>query len=153
MLLHQRAIRGDKKRMNFVSLVGRLVKDPELKRSQTGTAIVNFTLAISEGKENTDFIDCRAFKISAENLANFKRKGDLIGVSGKIKKDVWKDQQGNTQSRTYVIANYIEYLANAKVNEGHPQAQQANGYQQPQAQPKQSNDFYDMNFDNDQFPF
>lgn len=138
--------------MNFVSLVGRICKDPELKRSQTGTAIVNFTLAISEGKENTDFIDCRAFKTNAENLANYKRKGDLIGVSGKIKKDVWKDQQGNTQSRTYVIANYIEYLANAKANEGQPQ--QANGYQQPQ---QTQNDFYSMNnngFNNDDsFPF
>lgn len=141
--------------MNFVSLVGRLVKDPELKRSQTGTAITNFTLAISEGKDNTDFIDCRAFKQNAENLANYKRKGDLIGISGKIKKDVWKDQNGNTQSRTYVIANYIEYLANAKANEGNPQPQQGSSYQQPQqTQPKQSNDdFYDMNFGNDYFPF
>lgn len=107
--------------MNFVTLVGRLVKDPELKRTGNGNAITNFTLAISENKENTDFIDCRAFKQNAENLANYKHKGDLIGVSGKIKKDVWKDQNGATQSRTYVIANYIEYLANAKANDGQPQ--------------------------------
>ena len=115
--------------MNFVSLVGRLARDPDLRRTGNGNAIANFTLAISESKENTDFIDCRAFKQNAENLANYKRKGDLIGISGKIKKDVWRDQNGTTQSRTYVIANYIEYLANAKANEGN---------QQPQPQPQQT---------------
>lgn len=127
--------------MNFVSLVGRLARDPDLRRTGNGNAITNFTLAISESKENTDFIDCRAFKQNAENLANFKRKGDLIAVSGKIKKDVWKDQNGATQSRTYVIANYIEYLANAKANEGN---------QQPQPQPQQTFE-QQPSFNNNQF--
>ena len=127
--------------MNFVTLVGRLVKDPELKRTGNGNAITNFTLAISENKENTDFIDCRAFKQNAENLANYKHKGDLIAVSGKLKKDVWKDQNGATQSRTYVIANYIEYLANAKANEGQPQQTFA---QQPTFNNNQHN-FFDRN--------
>lgn len=122
--------------MNFVSLVGRLARDPDLRRTGNGNAITNFTLAISESKENTDFIDCRAFKQNAENLANYKCKGDLIAVSGKIKKDVWRDQAGTTQSRTYVIANYIEYLANAKANEGQPQQTFA---QQPSFNNNQSN--------------
>lgn len=124
--------------MNFVTLVGRLARDPDLRRAGNGNAITNFTLAISESKENTDFIDCRAFKQNAENLYNYKKKGDLIGVSGKIKKDVWKDQNGTTQSRTYVIANYIEYLANAKANEGQPQPQQTFA-QQPSFNNNQSN--------------
>lgn len=124
--------------MNFVTLVGRLVRDPELRRTGNGNAITNFTLAISENKESTDFIDCRAFKQNAENLYNYKKKGDLIGVSGKIKKDVWNDQNGATQSRTYVIANYIEYLANAKANEGQPQPQQTFA-QQPSFNNNQSN--------------
>lgn len=128
--------------MNFVTLVGRLVKDPELKRTGNGNAITNFTLAISENKENTDFIDCRAFKQNAENLSNYKHKGDLIAVSGKLKKDVWKDQNGATQSRTYVIANYIEYLANAKANEGQPQPQQS--FTQQPSFNNQSN-FFDRN--------
>lgn len=129
--------------MNFVTLVGRLVKDPELRRTNEGNGIANFTLAIGENKEHTDFIDCRAFKQNAENLAQYKKKGDLIAVSGKIKKDVWKDQNGNTQSRTYVIANYIEYLANAKANEGQPQPQQRFA-QQPSFNNNQSN-FFDSN--------
>lgn len=128
--------------MNFVTLAGRLVKDPELKRTSNGNAIANFTLAISESKENTDFIDCRAFKQNAENLANYKKKGDLIGISGKIKKDVWKDQTGTTQSRTYVIANYIEYLANAKANEGNQQSQPQQTFEQ---QPSFNNNQFDIN--------
>ena len=127
--------------MNFVTLVGRLVKDPELKRTGNGNAITNFTLAISENKENTNFIDCRAFKQNAENLSNYKHKGDLIAISGKLKKDVWKDQNGSTQSRTYVIANYIEYLANAKANEGQLQQTFA---QQPTFNNNQHN-FFDRN--------
>lgn len=130
--------------MNFVSLVGRLARDPDLRRTSNGNAIAiaNFTLAISESKENTDFIDCRAFKQNAENLANYKRKGDLIAVSGKIKKDVWKDQTGTTQSRTYVIANYIEYLANAKANEGNQQPQPQQTFEQ---QPSFNNNQFDIN--------
>lgn len=128
--------------MNFVSLVGRLARDPDLRRTGNGNAITNFTLAISESKENTDFIDCRAFKQNAENLANYKRKGDLIGVSGKIKKDVWKDQTGTTQSRTYVIANFIEYLANAKANEGNQQPQPQQTFEQ---QPSFNNNQFDIN--------
>ena len=124
--------------MTFVSLVGRLARDPDLRRTGNGNAITNFTLAISESKENTDFIDCRAFKQNAENLANYKRKGDLIAVSGKIKKDVWRDKNGTTQSRTYVIANYIEYLANAKANEENPQPQH-NFSNQPSFNNNQSN--------------
>lgn len=124
--------------MNFVTLVGRLVRDPELRRTGNGNAITNFTLAISENKESTDYIDCRAFKQNAENLYNYKKKGDLIGVSGKIKKDVWKDQNGTTQSRTYVIANYIEYLANAKANEEQPQQTFAQ-------QPSFNNNQFDIN--------
>lgn len=130
--------------MNFVTLVGRLARDPDLRRTGNGNAITNFTLAISESKENTDFIDCRAFKQNAENLANYKRKGDLIGVSGKIKKDVWKDQTGTTQSRTYVIANYIEYLANAKANEGNQQ-QQPQPQQTFEQQPSFNNNQFDIN--------
>lgn len=128
--------------MNFVTLVGRLVRDPELRRTGNGNAITNFTLAISENKESTDFIDCRAFKQNAENLYNYKKKGDLIGVSGKIKKDVWKDQNGTTQSRTYVIANYIEYLANAKANEGNQQPQPQQTFEQ---QPSFNNNQFDIN--------
>lgn len=137
--------------MNFVSLVGRLARDPDLRRTSNGNAITNFTLAISESEESTDFIDCRAFKQNAENLANYKKKGDLIAVSGKIKKDVWKDQTGTTQSRTYVIANYIEYLANAKANEGNQQPQQ-NFSNQPSFNNNQSNfNGWEMEDDDMQF--
>lgn len=137
--------------MNFVSLVGRLARDPDLRRTSNGNAITDFTLAISESKESTDFIDCRAFKQNAENLANYKKKGDLIAVSGKIKKDVWKDQTGTTQSRTYVIANYIEYLANAKANEGNQQPQQ-NFSNQPSFNNNQSNfNGWEMEDDDMQF--
>lgn len=139
--------------MNFVTLAGRLVRDPEMRRTSNGNAITNFTLAISESKENTDFIDCRAFKQNAENLYNYKKKGDLIGVSGKIKKDMWRDQTGTTQSRTYVIANYIEYLANAKANEGiqQPQPQQTFA-QQPTFNNNQSNfNGWEMEDDDMQF--
>ena len=76
--------------INRVVLVGRLTKDPELKYSQQGVPIARFTIAVNRihtnqnGERDADFIGCVAFRKTAENLANYQRKGNLIGVDGRI---------------------------------------------------------------------
>src|SRR5690625_5209972 len=75
--------------MNIVTLVGRLTKDPELKYSQSGTAVCNFTVACNRGfksqdGQDADFINAVIFKGGAESLANYQRKGNLIGLTGRI---------------------------------------------------------------------
>lgn len=75
--------------INRTVLVGRLTKDPELRYTPNGIASCRFTLAVNrafknEGEQQADFILCVAWRKQAENLANFQRKGNLIGVEGRI---------------------------------------------------------------------
>ncbi|KEK11021.1 hypothetical protein EP18_13675, partial [Lysinibacillus sphaericus] len=76
--------------INRVVLVGRLTKDPELRYTPNGIAATRFTVAVNrsfsnqQGEREADFINCVAWRKQAENLANFMRKGSLIGVEGRI---------------------------------------------------------------------
>ena len=85
--------------MNNVVLVGRLTKDIELKYTQSGMAVAKFTLAVNrqfkkEGQPDADFIMCTAFSKTAENLANFMRKGSQIGVVGSIQTGSYDNKDG-----------------------------------------------------------
>ena len=86
--------------MNTVQLVGRLTKDVDLKFTQTGEAVANFTIAVNrnftnqQGEREADFINCVIWRKSAENLANFTRKGSLIGLDGRLQTRSYDNQQG-----------------------------------------------------------
>lgn len=98
--------------MNQTQLIGRLTKDPELKYSPSGTAIVRFKLAVNREikRDETDFIDCIAFNKVAESLTNYQKKGSRIGVVGRIQTGSYENQQGQRIFTTDVIANSIEFL-------------------------------------------
>lgn len=101
--------------MNSVILIGRLTAKPELSSTATGTNVCKFTLAVDGSKkDDTDFLDVTAFNKTAENLSQYKDKGDLIAVKGRLKKDVWKDNNGQSRSRTYVIAGEVQFLSSSK---------------------------------------
>lgn len=76
--------------INNVTLVGRLTKDPDLRYTSTGTAVASFTIAVNRAykKENdeqkADFINCVVWRKTAESLANYTRKGSLVGIEGRI---------------------------------------------------------------------
>lgn len=106
--------------MNNINLIGRLTKDPELKYIQgTGNAVARFTIAVDrgftkkDGTKETDFINIEAWNKSAENCANYIAKGSLVGVTGSLRIENYKDQQGEYKSFTKVLANNIQFL-NAK---------------------------------------
>ena len=86
--------------MNTVQLVGRLTKDVDLKFTQNGEAVANFTIAVNrnftnqQGEREADFINCVIWRKSAENLANFTRKGSLIGLDGRLQTRSYDNQQG-----------------------------------------------------------
>lgn len=92
--------------INNVVLVGRLTKDPELRYTQSNVATASFTLAINrnfknaEGNREADFISCIMWRQSAENLVNWCRKGQQIGITGRIQTRNYENQQGQ---RVYVI--------------------------------------------------
>lgn len=102
--------------INSVVLVGRLTKDPELRYTPSGVAMCRFTVAVNrafsneQGEREADFIQCLAWRKQAENLANFMRKGSLIGIEGRIQTGSFEGQDGKRVYTTDVVANSIQFL-------------------------------------------
>jgi len=101
--------------MNSISLVGRLVKDPDLRYTPQGNAVSNFTIAVNrpfkkDGEQEADFIQCVAWRKPAENLANYMKKGNQIGITGSIQTRSYEGSDGKRVYVTEVLANNIEFL-------------------------------------------
>ena len=102
--------------INRVVLVGRLTKDPELRYTPSGIASTRFTVAVNrtfsnqQGEREADFISCVAWRKQAENLANFMRKGSLIGVEGRIQTGSYEGQDGKRVYTTDVVADSVQFL-------------------------------------------
>lgn len=97
--------------MNNVQLIGNLTKDIELRKTQSGKSVVNFTLAVARtfNREETDFIQCQAWGKTADILHQYCRKGFKIGLSGNIETGSY-DKNGQRVYTTTVISNNIELL-------------------------------------------
>ena len=126
--------------MNTVNLVGRLTKDPELRYTTSGIATVRFTIAVNrqfktEGQSDTDFINCVVWRKTAENLAKFQKKGNLIGVDGRIQTGNYEGQDGKRVYTTDVLAESIQFYD--KKSDGQNAAQQNNYQQQNTKQRKE----------------
>lgn len=108
--------------INNVVLVGRLTKDPDLKYTGNGTAVATFTLAVNRnftnqsGERKADFINCVIWRKPAETLANYAKKGVLIGVTGRIQTRSYDNQQGQKVYVTEVIADNFQLLESKKAD-------------------------------------
>jgi single-strand DNA-binding protein len=105
--------------MNRIDLIGRLTRDPELRKTETGHVRADFTIAVNrigakEEQQQADFIPCRVWGSQAENLTHFMGKGNQIAIEGNLRIDSYIDKDGNTKYTTYVLANRIEYLSSKK---------------------------------------
>lgn len=109
--------------INNVVLVGRLTKDPDLRYTSSGTAVATFTLAVNRnftsqsGEREADFINCVIWRKSAETLANYAKKGSLIGVTGRIQTRNYDNQQGQRVYVTEVVAENFQLLESRSANE------------------------------------
>ena len=130
--------------INNVTLIGRLTKDVELKCTPANQAVAQFTLAVNRtfknvnGERESDFINCVIWRKSAENFANFVKKGALIGITGRIQTRNYENQQGQRVYITEVIAENFQMLESR--NQQHEQ-QQAQPQQATQQQAKQPDPF------------
>lgn len=101
--------------MNTVVLIGRTTRDIELRRTGNGTAVASFTLAVNrdfktnDGQE-ADFIQCVAWKKTAELLDQYVHKGDRIAVNGSIRTRNYEDSHGRTVYVTEVLVNHVEFI-------------------------------------------
>ncbi|MDT2545346.1 single-stranded DNA-binding protein [Enterococcus raffinosus] len=109
--------------INNVVLVGRLTKDVDLRYTASGTGVATFTLAVNrnftnqDGNRDADFINCVIWRKSAETLANYAKKGTLLGVTGRIQTRNYENQQGQRVYVTEVVADNFQLLETRGDNE------------------------------------
>ena len=120
---------------NNVNLVGRFTADVDLKYTNNGMAIADFSLAVDRNKEETDFIRCKTFGKTAENIANFFKKGDLIAVNGSIQTGKYVNKDKKTVYTTDVVVDTFAFLQSK--NERQAQQPQQAPQQTPQQAPQQ----------------
>src|SRR5690625_936666 len=126
--------------LNRVVIVGRLTRDPDLRYTPSGVAVANFTVAANrpftnqQGERDADFINCVVWRRPAENLANYMKKGNLIGVDGRLQSRTYEDKDGKTVYVTEVVADSVQFLE----SRGSSQGQQHQGQQPAGFQPNQN---------------
>lgn len=120
--------------------MGRLTRDPELKRTTTGTPVTSFTIAVdrdyAKGERETDFIDIVAWRSTAEFVAKYFAKGRMVVADGRLQMREWTDKDGNKRRNAEVIADNV-YFADSKKDNVRNDAQK----------------FEDIGEDDDDLPF
>ena len=102
--------------LNKVILGGRLTADPELKQTQTGVAVVTFSIAVNrrftgkEAPQQTDFFNVTAWRATAEFVTRYFKKGSSICVIGSIQNRTWTDQQGQKRYATDIVADEVQFV-------------------------------------------
>jgi single-strand DNA-binding protein len=106
--------------VNRIVLVGRLAQQPELRYTQTGIAVTQFTVAVNrpflnqQGEREADFIDIVVWRNQAENCANYLSKGRLVGVDGRLQIRSYETADGQRRRVAEVVADRVEFLDRAK---------------------------------------
>lgn len=142
--------------INNLTLIGRLTKDVELKYTPANQAVAQFTLAVNRtfknanGERESDFINCVIWRKSAENFANWAKKGALIGITGRIQTRNYENQQGQRVYITEVIAENFQMLESRNQQQGQQQGQVT---QQQAKQPDPFSGGTPMNLNDDSLPF
>lgn len=105
--------------MNKCTIIGRIANDLEIRATTTGKSICDFRIAVNrptnrDGERVADFVNCRVWNKTAENLEKYQAKGNLIAVIGRIQVDNYTDKDGKNRNYTYVLVEDLEYLERKK---------------------------------------
>lgn len=145
--------------LNHITIMGRMVRDPELRRTGSGVAVTSFTLAVDRdfnpkdgGEKEVDFIDCNAWRNTAEFVAKHFSKGRMAIVSGRLQIRTWTDKEGNKRRNAEVVADNVYFGDSKKSDQGDSTYQAQNG-PLAYAQPAQQSDFAMLDDDDAQLPF
>ena len=112
--------------LNKIILMGRLTRDPELRRTQSGTAVASFTLAVDrdykpqDGERETDFIDIVAWRGTGEFVSKYFTKGRMAVVEGRLQVRDWTDKDGNKRRSTEVVADNVYFGDSKRPESGTP---------------------------------
>lgn len=146
--------------LNHITIMGRLTRDPELRRTGSGVAVANFTLAVDldfatkdSGEKETDFIDVVAWRQTGEFVSKYFTKGRMAVVSGRLQMRKWTDKDGNKRVSAEVVADNV-YFGDSKKEASSSDSYGANPYLAavtPNTDPAQ--DFAMLDDDDAQLPF
>ena len=100
--------------LNHITIMGRLTRDAELRRTGNGVAVASFTVAVDrdysqDGQKETDFIDCVAWRGTGEFVSRYFAKGSMIVVSGRLQIRTWTDKDGNKRKAAEVVADEVYF--------------------------------------------
>jgi len=96
--------------LNRSIIMGRIVRDLELRKTQSGTSVTGFCVAVDRGKDKpTDFIDCVAWEGTAEMICKWFRKGSMIALEGRLQTRTWEDNQGGKHKATEIVASSVYF--------------------------------------------
>ena len=121
--------------LNHITIMGRMTRDPELRRTASGLPVASFTLAAdrdfsnqNSGEKETDFIDCVAWRSTAEFVEKYFSKGRMAVVSGRLQIRGWTDKDGNKRRTAEIVADNV-YFGDSKRDSDN--GNQSSGYNQP----------------------
>ena len=160
--------------LNHIVIMGRLTRDPELRRTASGVAVASFSVAVDRdfgnresGEKETDFIDCVAWRQTGEFVSKYFTKGSMIVVSGRLQIRSWNDKDGNKRRTAEVVADNVYFGESKRGSEGGnayggntyggnaygaaPAAPAYGGYSAPAAAP--ASDFAMLDDNDAQLPF
>lgn len=111
--------------LNHITIMGRLARDPELRRTSAGIAVTSFTVAVDRdfsgkdgGEKETDFIDCVAWRQTGEFVSKYFTKGSMAVVSGRLQIRSWTDKDGNKRKAAEIVSDNV-YFGESKQSREH----------------------------------
>lgn len=122
--------------LNHITIMGRLTRDPELRRTGSGVAVTSFCLAVDRDynpkdgvEKETDFIDCVAWRGTGEFVSKYFSKGSTAIVSGRLQIRTWTDKDGNKRRNAEVVADSVYFGDSKKSDQGNSTCSTPNAYQ------------------------
>ena len=147
--------------LNHITIMGRLTRDPELRRTGSGIAVASFRVAVDRdfvskdgGERKTDFIDCVAWRNTGEFVSKYFTKGSMAVVSGRLQIRSWTDKDGNKRRTAEVVADNVYFGESKRASEGNAyggNSYSAPAYSAPASAP--ASDFAMLDDDDAQLPF
>ena len=146
--------------LNHIVIMGRLTRDPELRRTGTGVAVASFSLAVDRdfsprdgGERETDFIDCVAWRQTGEFVSKYFTKGRMAVVSGRLQIRSWTDKDGNKRRTAEVVADNVYFGDSKRDGDGGSYSAPAPSYGSYAAPAPAASDFAMLEDDDAQLPF
>ena len=157
--------------LNHIVIMGRLTRDPEIRYTQSQTPVVSFTAAVDRdfggrdgGEKQTDFIDCVAWRSTAEFVNKYFRKGSMVVVSGRLQIRDWQDRDGNKRRSAEIVADNVYFGESRRRDDDNRDSFGGNTYSpnsyggnsdnnRGASAPAQNNPFSELGDDDGELPF